>query len=495
MRRPPLLVTTILSAGVLAIGSCAAPSPHHAIQAGTLLGGMCRIGPHGGPVLAERGIGGTGGVAPQPVPATGPAPGGSSPTPRPSDRGIGGTGVVGVITGFGSVCVDGLEVVLDQQTSVAIDGAPAPTTVLRAGQLVSFVAADAVQAPRTASLAVRHEVVGPVQAVGTGSLVVVGQRVLVQQDTRGDTRPSLGAWVAVSGLRDASDAVVATRLDAGVPDRPSSPSVLVHGTLVRDASGLRLGALRVHPAAGVRVPAPGPVTAMGRLQNGTLVAERLESDLLAASPPAFFGSDIGRYLVESYLDPAGRLLLGQNLYAPGAAGSGTRSVVAFEQEAGGVAAVSFRSAAAAAALLSEPGHAMGDAGMFPAGAAAALGQASFGPAKAPEAGTSPHGGSSGSSQTSPSPGNSGALGGSSNGAAASSPTLEGFAPAPVSGLGASGPFGLGGSGGSFRQPSTAGSPGGFFPATGFGSGPGGGLNGPGGSPSGTGSPGGPGHGH
>ncbi|MGI4945960.1 MAG: DUF5666 domain-containing protein [Janthinobacterium lividum] len=497
MRRPPLLVTTILGASAFAIASCAAPPPPPAAHAGAV-GGMCRIGPHGGPLLAERGIGGTGGVAPQPVPATGAAPGGPSPLPRPGDRGIGGTGVVGVITGFGSVCVDGLEIVLDQRTSVAIDGAPAPTMALRAGQLVSLVAADADAVPRTTSLAVRHEVVGPVQAGGIGSLVVAGQRVLVEQDTQGDRRPSLGARVAVSGLRNASGAVVATRIDAAAPEGSSSPSVLVHGALVRDTSGLRLDGLRVRPAAGVPVPAPGPVTATGRLQDGTLVAEGLESDLLAASPPAFFGSDVGRYVVESYVDPAGQLLLGQDLHVQ-EAGSGTRSVVAFEREAGGVAAVSLRSAAAATASLSEAGHALGAARMFPAGAAAAPAQAGSDPSSSPAAGSSPHDGLSGVGQAGPQPGSPGQPGTqpetSSNGAAAGSPALEGFTPAPVSGLGAAGSSGLGGSGGSFRQPPTNGSRASPLPTAGFGSGPSGGLSGSGGSPGSMGGTGGLGHGH
>ncbi len=388
-------------------------------------GGLCRIGPDGGPLLAERGIGGTGAPGGEVVsgPVVGPpapppgeaAPGrpggrgiggtgglgtiaggvrlaergiggtglgagsvvadpaaspgnGAVPAPRPGDRGIGGTGVVGVITGFGSVCVDGLEVALAPATVVAVDGVPATATALRAGQLVALRAADAAEAPRADALAVRHEVVGPAHDEGSGVLEVAGQRVLVGPETRGALHPAPGAVVAVSGLRDATGAVVATRVDlygAAVPKQ--DVPALVHGTLRRDEGGLWLGALPVSPAPGVLVPGDGPVIATGVLENGRLSAATLAPDLLASDPVAFFGATVNRYVLESFVDPASsRLLLGQALR--GTAVPGGRSVMAFERGTAGIALVSTRSAAAAAAVLDAPGHAMGDAGMFAPGA-------------------------------------------------------------------------------------------------------------------------------
>jgi hypothetical protein len=71
-------------------------------------------------ILAERGIGGTG------------TPPGN---PELADRGIGGTGIVGVITGFASVCVDGLEIAYDRSAAVDIDGAAGTPAALRVGQI------------------------------------------------------------------------------------------------------------------------------------------------------------------------------------------------------------------------------------------------------------------------------------------------------------------------------------------------------------------------
>ena len=65
------------------------------------------VGPDGGAPIAERGIGGTGG------PATTGDRASAAPGPPPyglGHAGIGGTGMTGIVTGFASVCVDGLEV-------------------------------------------------------------------------------------------------------------------------------------------------------------------------------------------------------------------------------------------------------------------------------------------------------------------------------------------------------------------------------------------------
>src|ERR1700760_2738588 len=93
-----------------ALATCAGPTPEPLGDVAVLQPGMaCRVDPSGGPTLAERGIGGPGQPARSLV----------------AERGIGGTGIVGVVTGFASVCVDGLEVRVDRNVSVSINGAAA----------------------------------------------------------------------------------------------------------------------------------------------------------------------------------------------------------------------------------------------------------------------------------------------------------------------------------------------------------------------------------
>ena len=78
------------------------------------------------PQAAAPGIGGTGDVALKPgIGGTGI-----------DNGGIGGTGIVGVITGFASICVNGVEVHYDESMPVNDNGQTVKTGVLALGQVV-----------------------------------------------------------------------------------------------------------------------------------------------------------------------------------------------------------------------------------------------------------------------------------------------------------------------------------------------------------------------
>lgn len=55
---------------------------------------------------------------------------------EPEDRGVGGTGLYGSITGFGSVCVNGIRVHTESGPAVDINGRPAAADDLALGQVV-----------------------------------------------------------------------------------------------------------------------------------------------------------------------------------------------------------------------------------------------------------------------------------------------------------------------------------------------------------------------
>ena len=338
--------------------SCAAPPPERQPAAADLPR-VCRALPDAGALTAERGIGGTGiapaaqrtaerglggtGIAPaarrtaeRGLGCTGIAPAAQ----RTAERGIGGTGIVGVITGFASVCINGLEVALDDTAQVQFEREPAADSILRAGQLVTIAAEGPGAALRARSIVVRHEVSGPVESMEIGhgdSLVVAGQAVVVLPTTLGRTDILPGDWIAVSGLRIPNGTILATRVD-----RRARGQVAVRGTPADAGDGTwRIGTLTLHLPPGQATAAGTPVVAAGRYDHGTLHVEVLAADLLAVDPAAYFGAAVQRLVIESYVHfEEGHVRLTGGFEAPAGPAIGAAlahpglAVVALEREDG-----------------------------------------------------------------------------------------------------------------------------------------------------------------
>lgn len=183
----------LLGAGVLAaLSSCAS---------GPLSFGSCSFTPPAPRstqalqlVASDRGLGGSGILG--------------------EDRGLGGSGIragiIGVVTGFGSLCVNGYEVELDESSVVTIEGQPAREADIHLGQLVVIEADQAEGKLRAARVDVRLAAMGPVSTVSSDgkTLTLLGQTVrLADLPGARDEKVAPGDWVAVSGLR-AADAVI-----------------------------------------------------------------------------------------------------------------------------------------------------------------------------------------------------------------------------------------------------------------------------------------------
>ncbi|RVT98674.1 hypothetical protein EOD42_00735 [Rhodovarius crocodyli] len=270
--------------------------------------GVCRIGPDGGPpersASGDRGIGGTG---------IGLADGGDG------DRGIGGTGIVGVVTGFASICVNGLHVTYDPALPVLFGDVPGSPAALRVGQVVVIAAGGQEGALRARRVTVRYEVSGPVEALEPGALWVAGQRVVVGAALPGGGDWSVGDVVLVSGLRTPAGVLVASRIDRRPP--AAAGTVTIHGILSwRDGVPV-LGNLPIRVGPGFPLPGPGPVIASGRLENGVLVPVSVEPDVLLRDPTAWFGPGFGRFLYQGYFNVhAGMVTLGPAMHARAPAG-------------------------------------------------------------------------------------------------------------------------------------------------------------------------------
>lgn len=188
--------------------------------------------------------------------------------------GVGGVGSAsssstGVITGFGSVYVNGVEF-NTAGTSVSIDGASGTEAQLKVGMVVKVdgtINGDGITG-NAASIKFSSDVEGPISAKNTGAntLTVLGQTVIVDSATifegaTGLSDPTLvvGNNIEVSGFRNTSG-IVASRIE-----KKTAGKIQVKGTISNLDTGAHtftLGALTVDY---------GSLNPLPTLSNGVLV--------------------------------------------------------------------------------------------------------------------------------------------------------------------------------------------------------------------------------
>jgi uncharacterized protein DUF5666 len=230
---------------------------------------------------------------------TGIDPGGIGGTGQRADAEL---GVLGVITGFASICVNGIEVHFDAATPVALNGEPASAAALGVGQVVAVRALGSGTQARAQAIDIVDAAVGPLSAVESGGelLQVQGQRVRVGTATvfgGGLSRAQLaaaqlGETIRISGLRDAEGTIVATRVEPAEPGArsagadPAEPGLgrfLVQG-FVADVQprAVRVGAttFTVTPGLGAQLSRGQLVRVSGRAESGNRIVER--ADILRA---------------------------------------------------------------------------------------------------------------------------------------------------------------------------------------------------------------------
>ena len=126
--------------------------------------------------------------------------------------GLGGTGIVGKITGFGSIFVNGIEIEYDNETAFTIDGKTAAPQQLEIGDIVEVLTTDANKHTQAQIINLRHEVIGKVESVEpqTFSFTVHGQSVVQAIDKV--VLPEVGTTVAISGFRIDEKTILSTRV-------------------------------------------------------------------------------------------------------------------------------------------------------------------------------------------------------------------------------------------------------------------------------------------
>jgi hypothetical protein len=201
----------------------------------------------------------------------------------------------GTITGFGSVIVDGVRYDDSGATVKAEDDAAAPQAVslsdLKLGMRVELKADDD---GRTSAVTVSSEVVGRIRSLSKTGFVVAGQTVVVSEDPAAPTvfegvsglaGLAVADVVEVHGVRDASGAVLASRIERKDPS--SAVVIRVVGTVAEvdaTARSFRLAGLTVRWDASTRLlPAGTAPTAGQRVAVWTDVAIGADDTVLAKS--------------------------------------------------------------------------------------------------------------------------------------------------------------------------------------------------------------------
>lgn len=202
----------------LLLVSCTAPSPQLA--------------------ALESGFGGTGLLPCPQAHAYTPGDSGFGGTGHSDPCGFGGTGVIGTITDFGSIWVNGLEIELTPDTR--IDSNLGHPVQLAIGQLViTHTAPDALE---TDHIQVFYPIAGRIEQQTDNLIQVAGEIIHLNQATRGLKQVQTGDYVAVNGWPRADGSWLATRIDPNPQqiekvDRPTldalrTRKVLVEGTVV-----------------------------------------------------------------------------------------------------------------------------------------------------------------------------------------------------------------------------------------------------------------------
>lgn len=199
---------------------------------------------------SEGGIGGTGLRDEGGIGGTGLEEGGIGGTGLEGEGGIGGTGIFGTVTGFGSLCVNGLRVELGSDVAVERRGAPASTDELAVGQVVWIEAESGPDGLHAHRIRVFSAALGVVQELDAEQgLLRVGEqwaRVLpraVLFDAEAGRPIALeelapGDFVDVSGLYAPDGSLLASRVERRPPTAASGVGVPGLSALLRAAPEL-----------------------------------------------------------------------------------------------------------------------------------------------------------------------------------------------------------------------------------------------------------------
>lgn len=186
------------------------------------------------------------------------------------DYGLGGTGIVGSVTGFGSIFVNGVEVEISDQTRLSVDGRQVDDYSYAIGETVEILAANNASHTTALQLNVRHEIIGPVSSWDdkTNSMQILGQRIQVPENS--------GPWsidqmVKVSGFRDELGAIYARHVETSEDN-----TVLIRGMAEQISSQVSLAGYAIADKSLLQ-NTEGLIQLRGQLQQGSLDIQHIQA--------------------------------------------------------------------------------------------------------------------------------------------------------------------------------------------------------------------------
>lgn len=127
--------------------------------------------------------------------------------------GIGGTGIYGRIDGFGSIWVNGVEIFYDEDQVVLRQGRDGRPQDLKIGQIVAVIINEKTGRAEAQSIEIIEEVNGPIEQLADDQLIILGQKIILTDDTIIDSELEIGQQRAVNGFRAPDGSIIASRID------------------------------------------------------------------------------------------------------------------------------------------------------------------------------------------------------------------------------------------------------------------------------------------
>ncbi|MBK6957131.1 MAG: hypothetical protein IPH22_00905 [Nitrosomonas sp.] len=217
-----------------------------------------------------------------------------------SDGGIGGTGIIGIITGFASICVNGIELHYGNNTLVSVDGRLSTIRDLAVGQVIAARSLETGHQLTAQSIAIIHAAVGPISRVNTEmrEMHLLGQIIQVDpsRDHGNFSNLETGDWVQVSGHRLSNGTIVASRIEIILP--LAEARLNGHVTQI-DAQGFEVNGTRINHDANL-LPV-GIAQGMEVLVAGHWDGVSLDARHIQTEPTRLSIGNVEHIVIEGYV--------------------------------------------------------------------------------------------------------------------------------------------------------------------------------------------------